>query len=65
MCTGGVYAVGLASSSPVQWVLGATFMKNVYTVFNYGSGGSESLSLFRAMRRRARKDRLLRRVSIS
>ncbi len=33
MCTGGVYIQSLASSSPVQWVVGDTLLKNCYTVF--------------------------------
>jgi cathepsin D len=33
MCTGGVYIQALSSSSPVQWVVGDTLLKNTYTVF--------------------------------
>lgn len=35
MCTGGVYVQSLSSSSPIQWVVGDTLLKNVYTVYRY------------------------------
>lgn len=35
MCTGGVYVQSLSSSSPIQWVIGDTLLKNVYTVYRY------------------------------
>ncbi|ODN76856.1 hypothetical protein L202_05448 [Cryptococcus amylolentus CBS 6039] len=35
MCTGAFFAMDLSASSPVQWIVGASFMKNVYTTFRY------------------------------
>ena len=32
-CTGGVFVQGLAASSPVQWVVGDTMLKNVYSIY--------------------------------
>ncbi|KAJ9124207.1 hypothetical protein QFC22_001005 [Naganishia vaughanmartiniae] len=34
-CTGAIYAQNLGSRSPIQWIVGATFLKNVYSVFRY------------------------------
>ncbi|RSH83433.1 uncharacterized protein EHS24_007117 [Apiotrichum porosum] len=34
-CTGAVFVQTLSSSSPVQWIVGATALKNTYTVFRY------------------------------
>lgn len=34
-CTGGVFVQTLSASSPVQWIVGATALKNAYTVFRY------------------------------
>ncbi|KAJ9091199.1 hypothetical protein QFC19_009195 [Naganishia cerealis] len=34
-CTGAIYAQNLGSQSPIQWIVGATFLKNVYSVFRY------------------------------
>jgi hypothetical protein len=30
-CTGAIYAQALGSQSPIQWIVGATFLKNVYS----------------------------------
>ncbi|ADV23137.1 endopeptidase [Cryptococcus gattii E566] len=35
MCTGAFFAMDLSSRSPVQWIVGASFIKNVYTSFRY------------------------------
>lgn len=35
MCTGGIFVQALSSTSPVQWIVGATALKNTYTVFRY------------------------------
>jgi len=35
MCTGAVYIQGLSSSSPVQWIVGDTALKNVYSVYRF------------------------------
>ncbi|WRT64773.1 uncharacterized protein IL334_001707 [Kwoniella shivajii] len=35
MCTGAAYVQSLASSSPVQWIVGDAALKNTYTVFRY------------------------------
>jgi hypothetical protein len=32
-CTGGVFVQALSAKSPVQWIVGATALKNTYTVF--------------------------------
>lgn len=34
-CTGGVFEQKLSSNSPISWIVGATFLKNVYSVFQY------------------------------
>ncbi|CAK9780955.1 acid protease [Cutaneotrichosporon oleaginosum] len=34
-CTGGVFVQSLSARSPVQWIVGATALKNTYTVFRY------------------------------
>lgn len=38
-CTGAVYGQDLGSSSPISWIVGATFLKNVYSVFRYNPPG--------------------------
>ncbi|OXH30255.1 endopeptidase [Cryptococcus neoformans] len=35
MCTGAFFAMDMSSRSPVQWIVGASFIKNVYTAFRY------------------------------
>lgn len=35
MCTGAVYIQSLSSSSPVQWIVGDTALKNVYSVYRF------------------------------
>lgn len=35
LCTGGVFVQTLSAASPVQWIVGATALKNAYTVFRY------------------------------
>nr|ODO03912.1 endopeptidase [Cryptococcus depauperatus CBS 7855] len=35
MCTGAFFVQQLSSRSPVQWIVGASFLKNVYTSFRY------------------------------
>lgn len=35
MCTGAVYVQSLSSSSPVQWIVGDTALKNVYSIYRY------------------------------
>ena len=34
-CMGAVFAQDLGSRAPIQWIVGATFLKNVYSVFSY------------------------------
>ncbi|BEI84073.1 hypothetical protein CcaverHIS002_0406770 [Cutaneotrichosporon cavernicola] len=34
-CTGGIFVQALSSRSPVQWIVGATALKNTYTVFRF------------------------------
>lgn len=34
-CTGGIYVQALSAASAVQWVVGDTMLKNVYSVFRY------------------------------
>jgi hypothetical protein len=34
-CTGAVFAQDLSAASPISWIVGATFLKNVYSVFSY------------------------------
>ncbi|ODN83743.1 hypothetical protein L202_01835 [Cryptococcus amylolentus CBS 6039] len=33
MCTGAFFEMQMSSSSPIQWIVGASFLKNVYTSF--------------------------------
>ncbi|WWC72882.1 uncharacterized protein I206_106846 [Kwoniella pini CBS 10737] len=35
MCTGAFFAMDLSSQSPIQWIVGASFLKNVYSGFRY------------------------------
>ncbi|ODO11202.1 hypothetical protein I350_01806 [Cryptococcus amylolentus CBS 6273] len=35
MCTGAFFEQQMSSRSPVQWIVGAAFLKNVYTAFRY------------------------------
>ena len=35
MCTGAVFIQNMPSSSPVQWIVGDTALKNVYSVYRY------------------------------
>ncbi|GHJ87143.1 hypothetical protein NliqN6_3545 [Naganishia liquefaciens] len=35
MCIGGVYVQSLSSSSSIQWIIGDTMLKNVYSVYRY------------------------------
>jgi len=35
MCTGAVFIQNMASGSPVQWIVGDTALKNVYSVYRY------------------------------
>lgn len=34
-CMGAIFAQDLGRQSPIQWIVGATFLKNVYSVFSY------------------------------
>ena len=36
-CTGSIFEAGLGGDAPVDYIVGATFLKNVYSVYNYGS----------------------------
>nr|KIR86303.1 endopeptidase [Cryptococcus tetragattii IND107] len=35
ICIGSFFAIDVSSKSPVQWIIGAAFLKNVYTSFRY------------------------------
>ncbi|WWD06960.1 hypothetical protein V865_005057 [Kwoniella europaea PYCC6329] len=35
MCTGAFFEMDLSSQSPIQWIVGASFLKNVYSTFRY------------------------------
>lgn len=35
MCTGAVYVQSLSAGSPVQWIVGDTALKNVYSVYRF------------------------------
>ncbi|KAJ9093926.1 hypothetical protein QFC19_008160 [Naganishia cerealis] len=35
MCIGGVYVQSLSSTSSIQWIVGDTMLKNVYSVYRY------------------------------
>ncbi|WVQ93000.1 hypothetical protein IAU59_000063 [Kwoniella sp. CBS 9459] len=35
MCTGAFFEMDLSSASPIQWIVGASFLKNVYSTFRY------------------------------
>ncbi|ORY24226.1 endopeptidase, partial [Naematelia encephala] len=34
-CTGAIYDMDLGSTSPITWIVGASFLKNVYSAFRY------------------------------
>ncbi|GMK54580.1 hypothetical protein CspeluHIS016_0111660 [Cutaneotrichosporon spelunceum] len=34
-CIGAVFAIQLSSDSPISWIVGATFLKNVYSTYRY------------------------------
>ncbi|BEI80158.1 hypothetical protein CcaverHIS002_0106870 [Cutaneotrichosporon cavernicola] len=38
-CIGAVFAIQLSSKSPISWIVGATFLKNVYSTFRYDPPG--------------------------
>lgn len=53
MCTGAFFQMDMSSQSPISWIVGASFLKNVYSVFRYEptaigfaalSGQSDSVS---------------------
>ncbi|ORX39290.1 aspartic peptidase domain-containing protein [Kockovaella imperatae] len=53
MCTGAFFEMDLGQNSPVDWIVGASFLKNVYSVFQYDppaigfaqlSGSAQSVS---------------------
>ena len=35
MCTGAFFEMNLSSASPIDWIVGASFLKNVYSIFRY------------------------------
>lgn len=35
MCVGALFTVSTSSQSPINWIVGASFLKNVYTSFRY------------------------------
>lgn len=35
MCTGAFFEMDISSQSPIQWIVGASFLKNVYSVYRY------------------------------
>lgn len=35
MCIGAVFEINMSSKSPITWIVGATFLKNVYAAFRY------------------------------
>ncbi|KIR40318.1 endopeptidase [Cryptococcus deuterogattii 99/473] len=35
ICIGSFFAIDVSSKSPIQWIIGAAFLKNVYTSFRY------------------------------
>ncbi|WVR08878.1 hypothetical protein IAU60_005937 [Kwoniella sp. DSM 27419] len=35
MCTGAFFAMDMSAQSPIQWIVGASFLKNVYSAFRY------------------------------
>ncbi|KAK4689362.1 hypothetical protein P7C73_g734, partial [Tremellales sp. Uapishka_1] len=39
MCTGAFFEMDLGSQSPISWIVGASFLKNVYTSFRYSPAG--------------------------
>lgn len=53
MCTGAFFQMDMSSQSPISWIVGASFLKNVYSVYRYEptaigfaalSGQSDSVS---------------------
>lgn len=39
MCIGAVFAIQLSSCSPISWIVGASFLKNVYSTYRYNPAG--------------------------
>lgn len=35
MCIGSVFEINLSTRSPISWIVGATFLKNVYSAYRY------------------------------
>jgi hypothetical protein len=35
MCTGAFFQMDMSSQSPISWIVGASFLKNVYSVYRY------------------------------
>jgi len=53
MCTGAFFQMDMSSQSPISWIVGASFLKNVYSIYRYEptaigfaalSGQSDSVS---------------------
>ena len=53
MCTGAFFQMDMSSQSPISWIVGASFLKNVYSIYRYDptaigfaalSGQSDSVS---------------------
>jgi hypothetical protein len=38
-CIGAVFAIQLSSRSPISWIVGATFLKNIYSTYRYDPPG--------------------------
>ncbi|CED83808.1 Aspartyl protease [Phaffia rhodozyma] len=49
MCLGGIYGSNLESNTTIQWILGDTFLKNVYSVFVYSGANTGSQVGFAAL----------------
>lgn len=35
LCTGAFFQMDMSSQSPISWIVGASFLKNVYSVYRY------------------------------
>jgi hypothetical protein len=35
MCTGAFFQMDMSSQSPISWIVGASFLKNVYSIYRY------------------------------
>lgn len=49
MCLGGIYGNDLGSQSSISWIVGSTFLKNVYSVYKYSGTTTGSMVGFASL----------------